>query len=452
MKIIYLLLLMLIIAPVSSWSMPTSLIKTDDGYVIAGLSGLSYGLSNACVIKVDKNGNEIWNKTYVGDNFSHARHIIEINEGYLIGGYTGFNDVHPWLVMIDKFGEVVWEKKFIEFIGGVTGISSDGMDILAVLTIYNANESGNTDTFLIKLHKDGKEIWREKIDYEEYDSIKMLRRASNGYIGAGYVVDYPDEEDNYFGDINYIIWVLKLKENGEIEWSKFYDLGKDEMAWDVVEVKDGYMVVGEITEEMRGCGCGGCDGSTVAFAIKLDRNGEIKLKRFFDAGKMSAWSVIADDEEIIAGGGKDAEGEFLWVSKINSDPIILRKNFKFEESIYGVVRMLKEDDGYLLTSSGCKGECIWLGKMSKNGELIWEKSYKPNAIFDISSALETQAGRNESKTPEVSSTPEDNQEKTYSNENIQQIRDLGISKELLYAILLIFLALILAFGVSKLQP
>lgn len=432
MKIKTCFLLILFLIPVSAWTMPTSITKTDDGYVIAGLAGLSYSLSNAWVLKVDKEGNEVWNKTYVGDFFSHARHVIRFENGYLVGGFTGIENFSPWIIRLDEFGNVIWEKKFIEYkIGGVTGIAFDGEEILAILSVDN-NDSG-TYTLLVKLNAEGREIWRKKIDNSsiEYESIKMLKKISYGYVGVGYIIDYDD-----WGIRNYDVWVLKLRDDGGVDWSRFYDLENDEMAWDFVEVENGYIVAGGSNERQKDCRTCGCEDLARAFVIKLDFDGNVEWIKFFEVGN-ATWSIVFAQKLFLAGGGKNVEGNFLWISDIDKQsPIVLRKNFSLLSMVYGYVRAVEAEDGILITASSCDGKCLWLGKLDRD-KIVWERNYFPNPPLN-SSLL---------KSVEIEESLRVSNEKE-EKISVAKAENL-IDVQLIYAILLALIALILALAISK---
>ena len=69
----------------------TSIIEIEDGYMITGNTDLLPG--SAFLIKIDKEGNEIWKRRYGGYGYTHASSIIDIEDGYLIAGATEYRDV-----------------------------------------------------------------------------------------------------------------------------------------------------------------------------------------------------------------------------------------------------------------------------------------------------------------------------------------------------------------------
>ncbi len=83
-----------------------SIIETGDGgYLVAG-DTWSYGngKSDAWIIKIDKNGNKIWDKTFGGSDWDEAYSIIETKDGgYLVAGKTwsyGNGRSDAWIIKL----------------------------------------------------------------------------------------------------------------------------------------------------------------------------------------------------------------------------------------------------------------------------------------------------------------------------------------------------------------
>ena len=84
----------------------------------------SRGSDDYWIVKIDNSGNKQWDKTYGGSDFDYFKSMINTTDGgYLIGGYTqsgisgdksdpvrGFYDY--WIVKIDSDGNKVWDKTF----------------------------------------------------------------------------------------------------------------------------------------------------------------------------------------------------------------------------------------------------------------------------------------------------------------------------------------------------
>jgi hypothetical protein len=106
---------------------------SDNGYIVAGhtvsnngdVSG-NKGGTDAWIIKIDGNGNKVWQKTFGGSGNDAASSVIQTDLGYLISAQTASNngDVtsslgggDAWVFQIDESGKILWQKAF----GGTNG-------------------------------------------------------------------------------------------------------------------------------------------------------------------------------------------------------------------------------------------------------------------------------------------------------------------------------------------
>ena len=74
------------------------------------------GKSDAWIVKIDKDGNKVWDKTFGGKSYDGATSIIQSQDGgFVVAGYTcskGAGERDTWIVKIDKYGSEVWDKTF----------------------------------------------------------------------------------------------------------------------------------------------------------------------------------------------------------------------------------------------------------------------------------------------------------------------------------------------------
>ncbi|MBO8179753.1 MAG: hypothetical protein H0Z19_04630 [Archaeoglobus sp.] len=213
--------------PASGWSMAFDIAKSPDGgYIIAGATGLNYKWSYAWLIKVDSQGNEIWNRTYVGECRSQVWNIDRVDKGYVVGGVTGCHGNDAWIIMLDDAGNVLWQKKY-DYGGkgdSATSIVGDGKRVIASITIAPCKDGCiNEDVWFVQFDERGRELWKNEINYRDYDSIKRVKKtADGGYIGVGSVGDYRGGLRLYG---NYDILVVKFNRKGEVEWNRTFDFG-----------------------------------------------------------------------------------------------------------------------------------------------------------------------------------------------------------------------------------
>jgi len=147
----------------------------DNGFVVVGntfsVNGdvlLNHGESDMWMVKLDDEGNLIWEQTYGGSQFDLAQAVVQSKDGgFLITGNTKSNDQDStlnegendiWLVKTNELGDLVWEKSF-----GGSGLDF-GFDLLensdgSILVVGEStsvdfdtlSSKGNSDLILLKI-------------------------------------------------------------------------------------------------------------------------------------------------------------------------------------------------------------------------------------------------------------------------------------------------------------
>jgi len=106
---------------------------SSGGYLIYGVSFSPVdgdrtvqrkGISDYWIVRIDGNGNKLWDKAYGGDNHNYCNDVIVTEDGgYLLGGQSNSpmsGDVSEsgrgvedyWILKIDANGNKLWDKRF----------------------------------------------------------------------------------------------------------------------------------------------------------------------------------------------------------------------------------------------------------------------------------------------------------------------------------------------------
>ncbi|GAB5473328.1 MAG: lipoprotein [Maribacter sp.] len=148
---------------------------TDGGYVIIGNTfsadvdiSENHGESDIWLIKIDGDGNLLWNRSFGGTQFDDAQSVTTSKDGgFIISGNSkssdgdanlnaGENDI--WLLKTDAQGEMVWQKSFggSGFDYGFDALETSSGAIVLVGEISsddfeNLNTKGSTDVVVIRV-------------------------------------------------------------------------------------------------------------------------------------------------------------------------------------------------------------------------------------------------------------------------------------------------------------
>ena len=194
-----------------------SIIQTSDGgYAVAGYTeSKGAGKEDFWVIKLDSKGNMVWDKTFGGSDEDWAISIIQTTDGsYAVAGWTyskGAGEGDFWVIKLDKSGTIIWDKTF----GGSDedwAISiiqtSDGGYAVAGLT--SSKGAGEGDFWVIKLDHEGNIIWDKTFGGSDDDeAYSIIQTSDGGYAVAGYTESK--------GAGKYDTWVIKLDEQGNLK-------------------------------------------------------------------------------------------------------------------------------------------------------------------------------------------------------------------------------------------
>lgn len=219
------------------------------------------------IVKINASGLIIWDKTYGGTGVDKISTIQKTSDnGFIVGGYSNSNisgdktenskgSFDYWVIKINDNGQMMWQKT----IGGSNNdeLKSiiqliDGSYILAGLSFSNISgdrtisNSNFQDAWLVKLSNFGTIIWQENYNVEDFS--KLISTSDGNFIlsGSNYLLSNAlrTEQSYQFKSL-----IFKINPNGDVIWnhSEQYN-GGDCIATDVIEASDGYYYTSNSTE------------------------------------------------------------------------------------------------------------------------------------------------------------------------------------------------------------
>ena len=235
-------------------------VPAGDGYLVVGSA--SSIVANATVgwaLKIDGDGNEVWNKTFLEGFGTEFRYAVNLTDGFLLVGnqFMVSGDVNGFVAKIDNQGIIIWKtiiggEKIDKLFSGI--VTLDGFVVFGLTQSYGHNQSA---AWVLKLDKDGNVIWNKTFGQTNPTILRSGVLSKDGdYVLAGYT-DLP-------GDNNYDFYLLKVHPDGSMVWNKTYGGVQSEKAYSMTKAVDGYVLVGDIESQIS---------STDAWVLKVDENG-----------------------------------------------------------------------------------------------------------------------------------------------------------------------------------
>ncbi len=344
---------------------------TDGSYIVAAQTYSANAdvtfyrdSGDAWIIKLDKDGSTLWQKTYGGTGHDVAADIKPANDGGFI--FTGTttsvnNDIHHkngaadlWIVKLDSLGTIMWSKtyggsgvengyKIIPVIGGGYLIAGDTYSVDGDVT-GNHGSYGSVDVWLVKINDTGKLLWQKTYGGSADEFMYGLRQsADTGFIMAGYTSSTDGQITNSHGGGD--LWVIKLNDTGKISWQKSFGGTLSENASDIRQTLDGGYIIS--------CSSFSNNGQVTGHHDSMSTNSDYWIVRLDDTGRVM-W-------ETSYGGSRNDYPSSIYQT---DDSGYLVSGYTFSSDF---------DVSHLHSTIG-DGDA-WIMKLTKNGQIAWQSTY-----------------------------------------------------------------------------
>jgi hypothetical protein len=167
------------------------------------------GSADYWIVRVDDEGNKIWDRTFGGAGYDELMSVSLAPDGFLLSGSSssdisgdktensrgGGDDRDYWAVKIDPNGNKIWDKTF----GGDAGdrhlstiAAPDGGHLLTGFSDSNASgdksedNDGGRAAWVVKIDEEGNKEWDRTFGGQSLQSVTGGVAASEGgYLLAG---------------------------------------------------------------------------------------------------------------------------------------------------------------------------------------------------------------------------------------------------------------------------
>ncbi|UCH14681.1 MAG: hypothetical protein JSV22_01650, partial [Bacteroidales bacterium] len=265
------------------------------GYIIAGGSPSNdgdvtgnHGESDFWIVKLNSSGDIEWQKSLGGSSNDYAWSIKQTSDNsYVIAGNsssndgdvsTNYGDTDYWIVKLTASGDIEWEKAFggsgVDEARSIT-LTADGGYIIAGFSNSNDGDvtgnHGDTDYWIVKLSSEGEIEWQKSLGGSRPEQANSIKQTiDGGYVIAGFSDSNDGDVTSNHGDTT-DYWIVKLSNEGEIDWQKSFGGYDFDQALSIQQTTDGGYIIGGESKSSDG-DVPENRGDYDAWIIKLDEN------------------------------------------------------------------------------------------------------------------------------------------------------------------------------------
>lgn len=337
-----------------------SAIETPDGgYLLLGQSLSSpsgdktaplYGSYDIWAIKIDSNGNIVWDKTYGGDSTEFISSAIETSYGYVLvsDSYSGISGNKTtsnlgasdiWLLGIDFAGNILWQQSYggdsWDFVYDTLKTTDDNIILVSSSSSnlsgdFLQNNYGERDYWILKLDLNGNLLWQQNYGGSGFDEARRIIETSNQeFIIVGFSnspISGIKNSLNYGADD---IWILKTDSNGNLLWENSYGGNDYDAASNIIKLTNGYFITGSSLSGISGNKTEIGYGDYDFWGLKIDENGTIVWQKSIGGSLSDGCNSIV----------KNSDGTFLLAGSSRSPVSGTKTVASYGDSDYWLVKL-----------------------------------------------------------------------------------------------------------------
>ena len=331
---------------------PNKILNTSDGgFLLLGYSNSSdgdvsgnKGWDDCWLLKLDENGNILWDRNFGGTSRDLGNNILPTKDGgFLIAatskstdgdvsGNHGGNDF--WLLKINAEGSIEWENTYggseDETFSDIKQLNDTSFLLLGSSRSSDGDVGANyggKDYWLVKIDTTGALFWERNYGGSESDNGAAIALKNDG----GFVIGGSSKSSD--GDVSKNLglddfWVFSCNAAGNIQWQRSYGGSKNDVLKELKRMEDGYLLTGysfsydiNVTDN---------HGSSDMWVVKTYNNGQINWSRSLGGSEADAANAMVFSKDfgyLIAGYTASDDGDVeensgnidMWVVKLCED-------------------------------------------------------------------------------------------------------------------------------------
>lgn len=326
---------------------PNDIVRArDGGYLVLGskTETTQFGPTDLCwLVKIDCFGNIEWNRTFTQEaSLAYGQSLSEINGEYFIAGDT-LDPFSGWLAKLDSSGNLIFSKRYAG-VGQIQAIAPFNDDGYVLLT--SPSNQSSLDAVVVKIDMQGNVEWKKTYGGSQTDVFGHVFRVSDqNYLFAGSTVS--------FGAGGTDFWLVCTDSKGNELWSKTYGFSSYDTLQGMLQTVGGDYVMAGATMSNNG-------GILI---MRIDASGTMKWNKTYGISGVP-WDIL-----------ETSDGGFITTGNDGVLKVDLLGNLQWVKGFEAEIRYMTRasDGGYIL--AGCLpregfNRNIWLAKIDGLGEIL----------------------------------------------------------------------------------
>lgn len=268
----------------------------SDSGVVGMKTEPSYGEYDYWIVKIDLNGNMLWQKALGGastDRLFSA--TATVDGGCIVGGSSasGISGIKTesnrgnwdyWVIKLSTSGVLEWQKTFggssidelYSIVPSADGYLLAGYSASPISGDKTESTKGYGDFWILKLSLSGELLWQKDIGGTGGDLLYTAVKTANGYLLGGESESNSgfDKTENSRGGSDY--WMVAIDSNGTILWDKTFGGSDDDILLELAKISDtGYVLCGVSYSNISGDKTSNVYGDSDGWLIRTDSSGAL---------------------------------------------------------------------------------------------------------------------------------------------------------------------------------
>ncbi|QMU29523.1 T9SS type A sorting domain-containing protein [Adhaeribacter radiodurans] len=224
------------------------------------------GRNDYWLVKISSTGTKIWDKRYGGTGEETLGSFTETRDGGFLLGGESFSSANGdkyqasrggsdfWVIRVDKDGKKLWDKTYggsnqdaissVSRSNGETFILS-GTSSSSISGERSQANKGKNDYWVVKIDAQGNKLWDKAFGGNDNDQLEASTTLADGstiLAGSSWSEVSGDKTKAGQGSNDY--WLVKIDASGAKQWDKRYGGSSFEEVRTVFQTQDGGLLIG----------------------------------------------------------------------------------------------------------------------------------------------------------------------------------------------------------------